>query len=1050
MFVRFFIQRPVFASVLALLIVLVGAISIPTLPISQYPELAAPQVQVQSLFVGASAQIVEAAVTTPLEKRINGAEGMRYISSNSGSDGASVITATFDVGRSKDLAAVDVQNRVNAALGALPEQVRSTGVTVTKTTPAIILAAGFYSEDGSLSDMFISNYMDVNVTDAIKRIPGVADVVIFGERRYAMRLWLDPDRLAARGLTASDVLATLREQNVLIAAGQVGQTPAPVGQTYQISVRAMGRLSDPAEFERLVLKRGEDGSLVLLSDVGTAELGAEDYSTKLRFDGKDALGLGVFQLADANAFDLDAQVQAELQRLSKRFPPSMKYAIAFNPTTAVRESIREVLVTLLEAIALVMLVIFVFLQDWRSTLIPAITIPVSLVGTFIFINLFGFGINTLTLFGIVLATGLVVDDAIVVVENISRNLDEVRCDAKEATARGMKEVTGAVVAMSLVLIAVFVPVAFLPGTTGRLYNQFALTIAFSVAISALNALTLSPALAGLLLRIAPDRRFVLFRWFNNGFERMRSGYERLLRWMMGHLRWVAVAFVGALAITFLVFRSVPTAFVPDEDQNYFIIQMQGPQGASLDYMTGIAKQIEGQLRTRPEVQNIFAVVGFSFGGNYPNRGVVFASLTPIAERKSDENSVMAVLRDMQGKLMGIPGAIVVPFLPPPIQGQGEYGGFSFELLDQSGRADFGPLAQAVGQMMEQAPRTGQVGGLFATFSVEDPQFTLRIDREKAKAIAVPIDAIRDTLGVYMGSQYVNDFDFNNRSYRVYAQAAPEFRDRPQDLGRFYVRSGTGGMTPLASLIDVTPTSAPPVISHYNLFRSVQLLGTPAPGASSGQALRAIEATANRVLPADFSYEWSGLSWEEVRAGRQSLIVFALGLVFVFLVLAAQYESFALPFIVILAVPVALLGALGAQLLRGFVNDVFCQVGLLMLIGLASKNAILIVEFAEQVRGRGVSALDAVLEASRLRLRPILMTSFAFILGVVPLMLATGAGAFGRRSLGTAVFGGLLVATVLNLFFTPALYLMLRNASESLARRRARRAPAAPCPPPQPA
>ena len=643
----------------------------------------------------------------------------------------------------------------------------------------------------------------------------------------------------------------------------------------------MGRLSDPAEFERLVLKRGEDGSLVLLSDVGTAELGAEDYSTKLRFDGRDAVGLGVFQLPDANAFDLDAQVRSELERLSRRFPPSMKYEIAFNPTTAVRESIREVLMTLIEAILLVMLVIFIFLQDWRSTLIPAITIPVSLVGTFIFVKLFGFGINTLTLFGIVLATGLVVDDAIVVVENISRNLDEVRCNAREATARGMSEVTGAVVAMSLVLIAVFVPVAFLPGTTGRLYNQFALTIAFSVAISTLNALTLSPALAGLLLRAAPDWRFFLFRWFNRGFDRVRHGYERVLLGMLGHLRWVALAFVGALVLTALVFRSVPTAFVPDEDQNYFIIQMQGPQAASLEYMTGIAKQIEKQLRTRPEVQNIFAVVGFSFNGNYPNRGVVFASLTPIAEREGDEHSVMGVLRDMQGKLGAIPGAIVVPFLPPPIQGQGELGGFSFELLDRSGRADFGSLAQGVGQLIGEAPRTGKVGGLFTTFSVDDPQLTLRIDREKAKSIAVPIDAIRDTLSVYMGSQYVNDFDFNNRSYRVYAQAAPAFRDRPQDLGRFYVRSGTGGMTPLASLIDVTPTAAPPVISHFNLFRSVQLLGTPAPGASSGQALRAMEATADRVLPADLSFEWSGLSWEEVRAGSQSLIIFALGLVFVY-------------------------------------------------------------------------------------------------------------------------------------------------------------------------
>jgi HAE1 family hydrophobic/amphiphilic exporter-1 len=1049
-FTRFFIERPVFASVLALLIVLLGAISIPALPVAQYPELSAPQVTVRSVYVGASAQVVEAAVTTPLERQINGAEGMRYLTSTSGSDGVSVITATFDVGRDKDLAAVDVQNRVNTALPTLPAEVRAVGVVVAKTTPAIILAAGFYSEDNSLSDVFISNYVDVNVVDAIKRIPGVANVTIFGERRYAMRLWLDPDRLAARGLTATDVLAALREQNALIAAGQVGQAPAPPGQTFQISVRAMGRLSDPREFERLVLKRGQDGSLVLLSDVGRAELGAEDYSTRLRFNGREAVGFGVFQLPGANLLELDKAVQAELARLSRDFPPSVKYLVAFNPTIAVRESIRDVLVTLAEAIVLVMLVIFVFLQDWRSTLIPAITIPVSLVGTFLFVNAFGFSINTLTLFGIVLATGLVVDDAIVVVENIARNLEGGADTPRTATERAMAEVGGAVVAMSLVLVAVFVPVAFLPGTTGRLYTQFALTIAFSIAISTLNALTLSPALAGLLMRppAEAERRFVLFRWFNRGFARTENGYQRSLRRVLRRQRWPALAFVGALALTALVFRSVPTGFVPDEDQNYFIIQMQGPQGASIEYMTDIAKQIEARLQTRPEVQNIFAVMGFSFGGSGPNRGVVFASLSPVGERKAKQHSVMAVLEDMRGKLLAIPGAIVVPLLPPPIQGQGAFGGFTLELIDRTVGRDFGPLAQGTAQMIAQAPRTGKVAGMFTSFSVEDPQLVLRIDREKAKAIAVPFDAINDALGVYMGSRYVNDFDFNNRSYRVYAQAAPQFRDQPADLGRFYVRTGAGQLTPLGSLIDVKPTVAPPVISHYNLFRSVELLGGPPPGVSSGEAIAALEQTARQVLPANVSYDWSGLSWEEVRAGGRSMLIFALGLVLVFLVLAALYESYALPFVIILAVPLALLGALLAQRLRGQVNDVFAQVGLLMLIGLASKNAILIVEFAEQLRKRGASAVDAAIEAAHLRLRPILMTSFAFLLGVIPLVIATGAGANGRRSLGTAVFGGLLLSTILNLYFTPALYVMMRGAIDRLHRRR--RSPQPPAPAPAPA
>ena len=1045
--VNFFISRPVFASVCAIVIVLGGAVSIPTLPIAQYPELAAPQVQVQSLYVGASAQVVESAVTTPLEQQINGAEGMRYMQSTSGSDGTSVITATFDVGRDKDLAAVDVQNRVNTALPRLPAEVKNTGVTITKTTPAIVIAAGFYSEDGSLSNIFISNYIDLYVRDELRRIRGVADVRVFGERKYAMRLWLDPVRLASRGLTASDVVAALRDQNAIIAAGQVGAPPTNSGQTFQISARASGRLTDPRQFEDLVLKRGPNGSLVHLRDVGGAELGAEDYSVNLRFDGRDAVGIGVFQQPDANALDLEKAVRAELTRLAPAFPPSMKYDIAFNPTTAVRESIREVMKTLGEAILLVILVIFLFLQDWRATLIPTITIPVSLIGTFVFIKAFGFSINTLTLFGIVLATGLVVDDAIVVVENIERNLSETRGDTREAARRAMGEVAGAVVAMSLVLIAVFVPVAFISGTTGLLYRQFSLTIAFSVAISAFNSLTLSPALAALLMRAAPQgeperRRFVVFRWFNRAFDATRARYRRALAWQLGHLRWAGLAFVGGLALTAIVFRGVPSGFVPDEDQNYFIIQAIGPQGASIEYMTGIAKQVEGQLRTRPEVRNIFSVLGFNFSGNGANRATIFSSLKPISERPGAAHAAPALVGDLQLKLLAIPGALVIPFLPPPIQGQGSTGGFTFELLDKSSSADFTALAQASEQLMGEAPRTGRVGRLFTTFSVDDPQLSVDIDRDKAQSIGVPIGQIGDALGVYLGSQYVNDFDFVNRSYRVYAQAAAPFRGQPSDIGELYVRSQAGSLVALDNLVRLKLGRAPPVISHFNLYRSIELAGTPPPGASSGQAIAAMQEVAGKVLPADMGYEWSGLSWEEVRAGSQVLIIFALGLTLVFLVLSAQYESFALPFVIILAVPLAILGGLGAQRLRGLVNDVFCQIGLLMLIGLASKNAILIVEFAEQLRGKGQSAIDAVADATMLRLRPILMTSFAFLLGILPLVFASGAGANGRHSMGTTLFGGLLLSTVLNLFFTPALYLMMQRLRErARARRHAVPAPA---------
>jgi HAE1 family hydrophobic/amphiphilic exporter-1 len=825
----------------------------------------------------------------------------------------------------------------------------------------------------------------------------------------------------------------------------VGRPPAPRGQTFQLTVNTAGRLTSPAEFEAMVLKSGADGSLVLLKDVATVELGAEDYSLNLRFDGRDAVGVGIFQQPDANALDLEAAVRAALQRLAPGFPPSMKYRIAFDPTTAVRDSIREVLKTLAEAIILVILVIFLFLQDWRATIIPAVTIPVSLVGTFIFIKAFGFSINTLTLFGIVLATGLVVDDAIVVVENIERNLAERRGDPHAAAEQAMGEVSGAVIATSLVLIAVFVPAAFLSGTTGRLYRQFSLTIAFSVAISTFNALTLSPALSALLMRppVAhngePRRRFVLFHWFNRGFDGVRARYRRAISWQLGHLRWVALVFVGGLALTLLVFRGVPTGFVPDEDQNYIIVQMIGPQGASLDYMTEVAKQVEGRLRARSEVQNIFSVMGFNFAGNGPNRATVFASLTPIGERSGAAHAAPALVKDLQMSLGAIPGALVIPFLPPPIQGQGSTGGFTLELLDKTTSSDFGPLAQAGEAVMGAAMQSGKVGGLFTTFSVDDPQISVTIDRKRAKSIGIGVDQIGDALGVYLGSAYVNDFDFANRSYRVYAQAAAPFRTEPRDIGQLYVRSGTGSLTSLDNLVTVTRSTAPPVISHYNIYRSIEINGTPAGSASSGQAIAALEQAAHKVLPADVGFDWSGISWEEVRTGSQALVIFALGLCIVFLVLAAQYESFSLPFIVILAVPLAMLGALAAQRLRGLVNDVFCQIGLLMLIGLASKNAILIVEFAEQLRKKGASAHDAVADAAMLRLRPILMTSFAFLLGVLPLVFASGSGANGRHSMGTALFGGLLLSTVLNLFFTPAIYLMMEAARERLsARRRARR------------
>jgi HAE1 family hydrophobic/amphiphilic exporter-1 len=1021
----FFLRRPVFATVCALLIILAGAVSIPTLPIAQYPTLAPPQVSVTSIYTGANAQTVESAVTIPLEQQINGAEGMRYLTSTSGNDGTSSIIATFEVDRDADLATVDVQNRVAIASGRLPNEVKTTGVVTAKSSTAFVVVVGVYAEHGEYDALFMSNYVDVYIRDALKRIKGVSDVLIFAERKYAMRVWLDPVLLASRHLTSSDVTAALREQNLEVAAGAVGQPPAPAGQAFQISVRAVGRLSEPKEFENIIVKAQPDGSLIKLKDVGTVQLGSESYASNLTFNGLPCVGFAVLQLSSANALDVDKAVKTELLRLSQRFPPGLKMAIAFDTTDVVGESIREVVITLLEAILFVVAVIFLFLQDWRTTLIPAITIPVSLIGTFAFIKLLGFSINTLTLFGLTLATGLVVDDAIVVIENIQRHIKEDGTAVLEAASVAMREITGAVIATSLVLVSVFVPVAFFPGTTGLLYKQFSLTIAFSVAISAFNALTLTPALSALWLR-SEGQHGGFFRLFNRGVTGLNTWYRSSLHNLM-RLRWgVVVVFFIGLGLTYWIVKRVPTAFVPDEDQGYVIVIIQAPPGASLDYTTSIGKQATEVLQHTPEVDRVFTVTGFSFTGSAPNVGLMFASLKPLAQRRGAEHSAQAVTGRLFGPLFGgIPGALVLPILPPSIQGVGNFGGFQFEVLDQSG-STVQELAHATNDLIAQGNAGKDVRGLYSSFTANDPQLLVTIDREKAKSLAVPLAQITDTLQVLLGSEYVNDFNFNNRSYRVYAQAASRFRARATDIGKYYVRSDRGGMVPLDNLVRVEETTGPQVISHFNLFRSAELTGSAAPGHSSGEAIQAMQKLAAKVLPQGFGYTWAGLSFEEIRSGGQSVLLFGLGLLVVYLTLAAQYESFTLPFIILLAVPLAVFGALAAAAVRGLQDDVYVQIGLVMLIGLAAKNSILIVEFAEQLRGHGYKLIDAAIEAARIRLRPILMTSFAFILGVLPLVFATGAGQEGRHSVGTAVFGGMLVSTVLNLGIIPVLYVIVRS------------------------
>ncbi|XXF76186.1 multidrug efflux RND transporter permease subunit [Myxococcaceae bacterium GXIMD 01537] len=1025
MFVDFFIRRPVFAAVCSIVLTLVGAIAIPTLPIAQYPDLAPPQVTVTSTYVGASAEVVESAVTIPLEQEINGVEGMRYMTSSSSNDGTSQITVTFEASRNIEVAAVDVQNRVSRAASRLPAQVNQTGIVVNKASSQMLMTVGLSSPDNRYDAKFLSNYADVNLKDAIKRVRGVGDVRIFGERKFSMRLWLNPTALASRNLTPQDVVRALQEQNLQVAAGQVGQPPSVDEQPYQIAVRAHGRLLEPEEFADIVLLRNPDGKLVRVRDVGRVELGAENYGTLLRFNGRTGVGIAVFQLPTANALDVRDGVLRELDRLSLQFPPGLEYKMGNDTTLAVRASVNEVLHTLVEAIVLVILVIFLFLHGWRSVLITAITLPVSLVGTFAFVYLMGFSINTLTLFGLTLATGLVVDDAIVVIENIERLMAERGLTPFQAASEGMKEVSGAVVAISIVLVAVFIPVALFPGTTGAIYRQFALTIAASVALSTFCALTLTPALSARLLKHHHGPKWRFFRWVDRVLDATRERYGQGLRVVLKRPALILVAFLLCLGLTVVLFRSAPTGFIPDEDQGYLMIGVQGPEGMSLAQTEQVLREVEVVLKAQPEVVTMFAIGGFSFQGSGSNFASIYVPLKPWEQRKGKEHSVAAIVERLRGPFGRIGAARVIPFQPPAIRGVGNVGGFQYIVEDTAGGRTLDELATATQELVARANEAGTLRGVFTSFNADTPLLDVEVDRQKAKALGIPLEQVFGTMQIYMGSQYVNDFNYANRTYRVYVQAEQQFRDTPQDIGAFYVRSDAGAMIPLESLVKVQPTTSAQVIRHYNLFRSAEINGQGAPGISSGQAMEAMAQLAAE-LPQGMSAEWTGLSLEQQESGSQTLIIFALGLLFVFLVLAAQYESFSLPFVIILSVPLAIMGALGLQLLRGYANDVFCQVGLVMLVGLSSKNAILIVEFAEQLRATGKGALEAVVEAAEVRLRPILMTSIAFLLGVVPLMTATGAGAAARNSLGTAVFGGMLVSTVVNLVFIPGLYILMQR------------------------
>ncbi|WP_192355900.1 efflux RND transporter permease subunit [Mesorhizobium mediterraneum] len=1029
--VNFFIHRPIFASSIAIIMVLAGTICYFLLPVSQFPDITPPQVVVSANYPGASAQVVADTVTTPLEQQINGVQGMTYMSSSSSNDGSSTITVTFEVGYPLSTAAVDVQNRVSQAASSLPAIVNQGGVTIKKQNPNFVLIVNLTSPDGSVDPVALSNLAYLQVVDPLKRLPGVGDVQIFGERRYSMRVWLDPDKLANLGITAVDVQNAIAEQNVQVAAGKIGQSPAPAGTAFEMQVNAVGRLSDPKEFGDIIVRAdAANGSLVRLRDVARIELGALQYSSSAFFGEDPTVVLAVYQMPGSNALDLQQRVKDKMQELSARFPKGVSYAMHYDTTRFVSASMQDVLVTLGEALVLVVAVVFIFLQSWRTTIIPTIAIPVSLVATLVVMYMFGFSLNMLSLLGMVLAIGLVVDDAIVVVENVERQL-EAGLKPLAATRAAMAEVTGPIIATTAVLMAVFVPVAFIPGVSGRLYNQFALTVAISFGISAFVSLTLTPALSAAFLRHRPATQFVLFRWFNTGFERLSHGYAHGVRFLI-RLRWIMLGiFAAGLVATYFVWQRLPSTFLPVEDQGYFFVVIQLPDGASLERTDAVARKARDILQNTPGVDIVGSISGLNFltSAAQSNSAVEFAILKPWDERGPDQ-SASKLVADVRSKLMELPEAFALSFDPPSIPGIGTTGGFEFQVEDLTGRGS-AALNDATQAVLAEARKQPELNPqqLFSSFSTSTPQFNYDLDRNKAKLLGLSLPDVFNTLQIYLGSLYVNDFNLFGRTFRVTIQADKDARAGAADISRLYVRNASGGMVPLSTLGKLVPIVGPETVPHYNNNASALINGGAAPGFSSGQAVAAMERAAATALPKDFGYEWTGITYQELKAGSIASIVFGLAMVFVFLILAAQYESWAMPFMVLLAVPLALFGAFVALLMRGMQIDVYSQIGFVMLIGLAAKNAILIVEFARRRREEGLSIVDAAMEAARLRLRPILMTAFAFILGVLPLMFSTGAGAASRQSIGTTVFGGMVAATILSLVFVPVFYAVIEQLRE---------------------
>ncbi|MDT9632851.1 efflux RND transporter permease subunit [Pseudomonas marginalis] len=1050
-FSKFFISRPIFAAVLSLLILIAGAISLFQLPISEYPEVVPPTVVVRANFPGANPKVIGETVAAPLEQAITGVEGMLYMSSQSTADGKLTLTITFALGTDLDNAQVQVQNRVTRTQPKLPEEVTRIGITVDKASPDLTMVVHLTSPDQRYDMLYLSNYAILNIKDELARLGGVGDVQLFGMGDYSLRVWLDPNKTASRNLTATDVVTAIREQNRQVAAGALGAQPAPSDTSFQLSVNTQGRLVTEEEFENIVIRAGANGEITRLRDIARVELGSSQYALRSLIDNQPAVAIPIFQRPGSNAIDISNDVRAKMAELKKSFPAGMDYRIAYDPTIFVRGSIEAVVHTLFEALILVVLVVILFLQTWRASIIPLVAVPVSLIGTFAVMHLFGFSLNALSLFGLVLAIGIVVDDAIVVVENVERNI-ELGLEPFPATEKAMSEVTGPIIATALVLCAVFIPAAFISGLTGQFYKQFALTIAISTVISAFNSLTLSPALAAVLLRghDAPKDRFSkvldkllggwLFRPFNRFFEKSSHGYVSTVRRVIRGTGIALFVYAGLMVLTFFGFAHTPTGFVPAQDKQYLVAFAQLPDAASLDRTENVMKRMSEIALKQPGVEAAIAFPGLSINGftNSPNSGIVFVTLKPFDERKDASMSAGAIAGALNGQYANIEEAYMAIFPPPPVQGLGTIGGFRLQIEDR-GNLGYDELYKEVQNVITKSRGVPELFGLFTSYTVNVPQVDAAIDREKAKTHGVAISDIFDTLQVYLGSLYANDFNRFGRTYQVNVQAEQQFRQDADQIGQLKVRNNKGEMIPLATFIKVSDTSGPDRVMHYNGFITAEINGNAAPGYSSGQAQAAIEKLLKDELPNGMTYEWTDLTYQQILSGNTALFVFPLCVLLAFLVLAAQYESWSLPLAVILIVPMTLLSAITGVIISGSDNNIFTQIGLIVLVGLACKNAILIVEFAKDKQQEGLDPLAAVLEACRLRLRPILMTSFAFIMGVVPLVLSSGAGAEMRHAMGVAVFSGMIGVTFFGLLLTPVFYVLIRRYVERSEARKAAKA-----------